>query len=164
MREFLSLCLAGTNPLGTPPLIRPSGAFSPQGGEGKKHEVFGHGRAANEAQTFAFPSPPWGERVARQGQERVLHHTAKPRFCFLEGEAHDDEIPAFNRTPLGPIRRRQKIKSIFSQFDLQRKTPRLDGFCVGFSRFEARLCLVSNPKTNRQKVGSYFLTLPNMEH
>ncbi|MDR3159492.1 MAG: hypothetical protein LBU11_10945 [Zoogloeaceae bacterium] len=31
-------------------------------------------------------------------------------------------------------------------------TPKPDGFCVGFSRFEARLCLVSNPKTNRQEV------------
>jgi hypothetical protein len=34
------------------------------------------------------------------------------------------------------------------------------GFALIFNGFEARLCLVSNPKITRQKVGFYFLTFP----
>jgi hypothetical protein len=65
---------------------------------------------------------------------------------------------------------RQKVKTHFFPVQVQlakkgkRSSPlrpgRPDRFCVGFTRFarfEAKLCLVSNPKVSRQKVAFHFL-------
>jgi hypothetical protein len=36
------------------------------------------------------------------------------------------------------------------------ETPRPNWFCVGFTQFEARLFLASNPKTTRQKEANFY--------
>jgi hypothetical protein len=52
----------------------------------------------NEAPPLAVPSPPWGERVARKGRERVLFHTARSAGNFIKTPDPSAALP-----PLPPL-------------------------------------------------------------